>query len=48
MKIKVHSVGSGVYANENESLHFTQNNDEKIVCLETEEVYEPNVFELVD
>lgn len=46
--MKVHCVGCGVYANENESLHFTQNNDEKIVCFETGEIFEPERFVIVE
>ena len=36
--MKVHDVGCGVLANHDESLHFTQNNDEVLMCMETGEL----------
>lgn len=36
--MKVHDIGFGVLANHDESLHFTQDNDENIICMETGEV----------
>lgn len=42
--MKVHCVGHGIYANSDETLHFTQNNDEKIFCFETGEIFEPEEF----
>lgn len=35
--MKVHNIGCGVLANEDKSLHFTQNNDEILMCMETGE-----------
>ena len=33
--MRVHDIGFGVLANHDESLHFTQDNDENLVCMET-------------
>ena len=42
--IKIHRIGCGVCANDDESMHFTQNNDEKIICLETGEIFDSENF----
>ena len=36
--MRVHDIGFGVLANHDESLHFTQDNDENLICMETGEV----------
>jgi hypothetical protein len=36
--MKVHSIGFGVLTNHDESLHFTQDNDENLICMETGEL----------
>lgn len=36
--MKVHDIGFGTLANHDESLHFTQDNDENLICIETGEV----------
>lgn len=36
--MKVHDIGFGVLANHDGSLHFTQDNDENLICMETGEV----------
>jgi hypothetical protein len=32
------NIGCGVLANHDESLHFTQDNDENLICMETGEI----------
>ncbi len=34
----VHNIGYGVLANHDESLHFTQDNNENLICMETGEI----------
>lgn len=36
--MKVHYIGFGVLANEDGSFHFTQDNHENLVCMETGEI----------
>lgn len=36
--MKVHDIGFGVLANHDESLHFTQDNNENLICMETGEI----------
>lgn len=36
--MRVHYCECGVYTNHDESLHFTQDNNENIVCMETGEI----------
>lgn len=35
--MKVHYMGFGVLVNEDKSLHFTQDNNENLICMETGE-----------
>lgn len=43
-KMRVYRVDCGVCANHNNTLHFVQNDDENIMCLETGEVFGPEEF----
>ena len=36
--MKVHDIGFGTLANHDESLHFTQDNNENLICMETGEI----------
>lgn len=36
--MKVHDIGYGVLTNHDKSLHFTQDNNENLICMETGEV----------
>ena len=36
--MRVHDIGFGTLANHDESLHFTQDNNENLICMETGEV----------
>ena len=38
MRIKVKYIECGIYANKDETLHFTQDNNENNICIETGEV----------